>query len=133
GFEVQVAGLLADRSAAEDRIAGLEGEQARLLSEAEALNLAIAQARDEISAGEEAARLAAARAEAMRALITSLQNDTAERGEALAAAEAQRLLDAAAAGELRARLADADAELTAMTLALEEQRAEAEQVLTLLA
>jgi len=42
-------------------------------------------------------------------------------------------VDAAAAEALRARLKDSDAELTAMTLALEEQRKKAEETLTLLA
>ena len=79
GFEAQVAGLLAQRDTANARIATLEttqsdleatqaeleaaqaqleAEQTRLLTEAEALNLALATARDEIDAGTEAARLA---------------------------------------------------------------------------
>ena len=40
----------------EDTIASLEAEQTRLLSDQEALNLALAQARNEIDAGAEAAR-----------------------------------------------------------------------------
>ncbi|MEO0693803.1 MAG: peptidoglycan -binding protein, partial [Pseudomonadota bacterium] len=51
----------------------------------------------------------------------------------LSEAEATRLVDAAAAEALRDRLANADAELTAMTLALEEERQRAEETLTLLA
>jgi hypothetical protein len=42
-------------------------------------------------------------------------------------------VEAAAAEALRARLEEADAELTSLTLALEEQRREAEETLTLLA
>jgi chemotaxis protein MotB len=51
----------------------------------------------------------------------------------LSATEAERLAEAAAAEALRNRLQNADAELTAMTLALEEQRQAAEDTLTLLA
>jgi hypothetical protein len=42
-------------------------------------------------------------------------------------------VEAAAAEALRTRLEEADAELTSLTLALEEQRREAEETLTLLA
>ena len=47
--------------------------------------------------------------------------------------EKARLAEAAAAEALREKLKNADAELTAMTLALEEQRKAAEDTLTLLA
>ncbi len=147
GFEAQVAGLLAERSDAQAQIADLEGREATLLSEQEALNLALAAARDEIDAGAEAARLAAARREALEAMIADLET-TSEASAAQIAAlqsaaendaaqisdlEAARLADAAAAEALRQRLANADTELTAMTLALEEKRREAEETLTLLA
>jgi len=132
-FEAQVAGLLADRAADRDRIAGLEGERAELLSEQEAMNLALAEARTEIDAQAEAARLAAARREALEALVADLRAEGAEAQAALDAAEAARLTEAAAAEALRRRLQDADAELTAMTLALEARRREAEETLTLLA
>ena len=56
-----------------------------------------------------------------------------QAAEALSAEEAARLAEAAAAEALRARLQNADAELTSMTLALEAQRKEAEETLTLLA
>ena len=147
GFEAQIAGLLADRTDLRDQVAGLETEQARLMSEAEALNLALATARSEIDDAAENARLAAARREALEALIADLEakrdQDVAtiaelETGGAARQAqvselEAARLADAAALEALRARLADADAEITAMTLALEQQRKEAEETLTLLA
>jgi chemotaxis protein MotB len=133
GFEAQVAGLLAERGDLRDQVAGLEQTRADLLTEQEALNLALASARTEIDAAAEAARLAAARREAMETLVARLQNDSATQGETINALEAERLLDAAAAEALRAELADADAELTAMTLALEEQRRQAEETLTLLA
>jgi len=146
-FEAQVAALLSERDAALGTVAELEAEQGRLLSEQEALNLALAQARTEIDAGAEAARLAAARREALEALIADLRAEQAEtqaQAQALSGQvdalqaqlseeEAARLAEAAAAEALRARLQDADTELTAMTLALEEQRRRAEETLTLLA
>lgn len=139
-FEAQVAALILARDQGRTREAALEAEQARLVSEARALDLALAQARSEVDAAAEAARLAAARREALDALIADLRR----RGEAseaarlaaqaqLTTAEEARLADAAALAALRERLAGADAELTAMTLALEEERRRAEETLTLLA
>ena len=208
--EAQTAQLIADKDA-------LEAANAREISEKEAVQLALANLRDELDAEVEAARLAAARREAMESLIASLQSEKtdleaqradgfatitvleedkaaleaamadleaaraklesdrdalqaeserrraaissleAERAERLALValleserdlsnekladleatlsetEKARLLEVAAAEALRQRLADADSELTAMTLALEEKRREAEETLTLLA
>jgi len=132
-FEAQVAGLLSERSAALDNIAGLEAAQEQLLTQQEALNLALAQARSEIDEGTEAARLAAARREALEALVADLEAETDVQSERLSALEADQITSAAAAEALRARLANADTELTAMTLNLERQRQEAEDTLTLLA
>ncbi|SEV92743.1 chemotaxis protein MotB [Cognatiyoonia koreensis] len=133
GFEARVAGLLAERDTANATVATLEEERATLLSEQEQLNLALATARDEIDAGEEAARLAAARREALEALVADLESERDAQSETLSEIEAAQLADAAAAEAIRERLANADAELTAMTLALEEKRREAEETLTLLA
>ena len=133
GFEAQVAGLLADRSDARATIADLEGVQTQLLTDQEALNLALAQARTEIDAGTEAARLAAARRNALEALIADLETGRDTNTALISELEATKLVDAAAAEALRARLENADAELTAMSLSLEEKRREAENTLTLLA
>ncbi len=154
GFEAQVAALLAQRDTARDRgaqlaasLADVEAARETLMTEQEALQLALAQSRDEIDAGVERARLDAARREALEALTADLRRDIAagedriatlggqlaETAAALDAEEAARLTEAAAAEALRARLAASDAELTAMTLALEDRRAEAERTLTLLA
>ena len=133
GFEAQVAGLLAQRRDAEGAIAALEAREADLMSSQEALNLALAQARDEIDESAQAARLAAARREALDAMIAQLEADGSQANAQISELEAQRLVDAAAAEALRDQLANADAELTAMTLALEEQRRDAENTLTLLA
>ena len=188
-FEVRVAEFLAQRREDDREIAGLEAREVELLSEQEALNLSIVQARSEIDTSVEAARLAAARREALEAMIASLETDNSSaniRIETLEAAginatrqlgdlevagavanaqiveleatvevsktqiaelevaraeamvlisetEVAILVDAAAAVALRERLANADTELTAMTLALEEQRRAAEDTLTLLA
>jgi chemotaxis protein MotB len=154
GFEAQVAALLSQRDEALGQVKALEGTQAELesaqaelLSEQEALNLALASARTEIDAQAETARLAAARREVLDALVADLQRQNAENetqvanltreiadgAEALTAEETARLAEAAAAEALRERLENADAELTAMTLALEKQRKDAEDTLTLLA
>lgn len=139
-FEAQVASLLSERDdalAAGERLAAdvseLEAAQDQLISEQEALQLALAQARDEIDAQVEEARLAAARREALEALTADLRAESEGLQEQLDDAEAARLADAAAAEALRERLQNADAELTAMSLNLEEQRQRAEETLTLLA
>lgn len=160
-FETQVASLLSQRDTALGNVAALETAQADLLTEKEALDLALLTARSEIDEQGEAARLAAAQREAMEALIADLRReggeqnaliatlgeegaakdaelaaraaDLAELQEALSAEEQARLLESEAAKALRARLENADAELTAMTLALEAERKEAEDTLTLLA
>ena len=139
-FEAQVAGLLADRDLAQGQITDLQAAEAKLLTEKQALDLALATARGEIDAGAEAARLAAAQREAMEALLADLRTKSAKSEADLQAAtvlltqeEAARAVDLAAAEALRAKLAGADTELTAMTLALEAQRKRAEDTLTLLA
>jgi chemotaxis protein MotB len=153
-FEQQVATLLSERdtargqaSALTAQVTDLEAARTRLISQEEALQLALAKARDEIDAGTEAARLAAARTDALNLLIEEMKAKAADRDAQVATlqadlsgaqaelteAEKTRLADLAAADALRARLKGADAELTAMTLALEEQRKRAEETLTLLA
>ncbi len=139
-FEAQVAALLADQERAQGDIAALETQRDELLNEQDVLNLALAQSRQEIDAQAEAARLAAARREALEALVADLEAtegaqaaQISELEQQLTEEEAARLAEAAAAEALRNRLQDADAELTAMTLALEAQRQEAEETLTLLA
>ncbi len=146
-FEAQVASLLAERDKARGeataltaQVSDLEAAKAKLLTDQEALNLALAKARDEIDANTEAARLAAAKADALNALIEDLKRQAVEKDSQIAATQSQlsdaekaRLAEAAAAEALREKLKNSDAELTAMTLALEEQRKKAEETLTLLA
>ncbi len=73
-------------------------------------------------------------------MIAAAEAEAAAKDEALARVEtalseeeAARAIELAAAEALRARLAAADTELTAMTLALEAARKDAEETLTLLA
>ena len=146
-FEAQVAGLLASQQENLANIQSLEDRRDELMSKAEALNLALARARDEIDVAAEEARRKASEREALEALIASLRKDKADASTTideqsqrleelttqLSEAEAAKLVSAAAAEELRKRLENSSAELTAMTLALDEQRKNAEDTLTLLA
>ena len=139
-FEAEVATLLAAQLRDRGQIDRLSGQLDQATERASAAELAIAAARDETDARAEEARLAAARRDALQALVEDLRGRVAEREAALAEnatrlsdAEAAQLAEAEAARLLRERLERSDAELTAMTLALEEQRAEAEETLTLLA
>lgn len=143
-FEAQVAALLAQRDTALGEVASLTEARDKLLSEQEALDLALAAARQEVDAQEEVARLAAARREALEALMADLRarseaetaalsGRVAELETELTEAEKAKIADAAAAEALRARLKSSQDELTAMTLALEAQRKKAEDTLTLLA
>jgi chemotaxis protein MotB len=146
-FETEVAKLLAAQAASRMQIDQLQNERKSMIDQQEALALTLAQARDEINLAEQEARLRAAEREALQALIRSLENEQREATKvsedqsneiqelkvALDDEEAARLIEAAAAAELRRRLKEADTELTAMTLTLEEERNRAEETLTLLA
>ena len=146
-FETEVAKLLAAQAASRMQIDQLQNERKSMIDQQEALALTLAQARDEINLAEQEARLRAAEREALQALIRSLEseqreatkvfedqsNEIQELKVALDDEEAARLIEAAAAAELRRRLKEADTELTAMTLTLEEERKRAEETLTLLA
>jgi len=112
GFEAQVASLLAERNLAQSEAEALRAESADLSTQKAALEAVIAAAEAE----------AAAKDEALARVETALSEEEAARAIELTAAEA-----------LRARLAAADTELTAMTLALEAARKDAEETLTLLA
>jgi len=132
-FEAQVASLLSERDTARGQVSDLTAERNKLVSDREALNIAVAKARSEIDAQAEAARLAAARREALEALVADLKSKGDEAGRKLNEAEAARLTEAAAANALREKLKGAEDELTSMTLALEAERKSAEDTLTLLA
>ena len=147
-FEAQVAALISARDTAVARgdalstdLAELEAAQTQLLSEQEALQLALASLRDELDAEAEAARLAAARAEAVEAALAQSQAEAVAQEATLAqlsaqlaateervqdqaliedslrseldAAEQAALAERAAAEALRDRLADVETELSA--------------------
>ena len=146
-FEAQVASLLVQRDTAQGQVTtltasvqALKDAEAKLITEKEVIDLALAATRKEVDAQAESARLAAARREALEALIANLRADAGAKAADLAAAQAEltdaeaaRLTDAAALEALRKKLAESDTELTSMTLALEDQRKRAEETLTLLA
>jgi chemotaxis protein MotB len=188
-FEQQVAGLLGQRDDLTTRLtktqatlSEVEAAQAQTLSEKEAVQLALAQARGEIDLQTEQARLAAAKREALQALIADLNKDVTSKDTQIAAItndleakekqrlvevaavvalqerlnslqtdittteaelaqakgalsdeEKLRLIELAATKALRERLENSQDELTAMTLALEAKRKDAENTLTLLA
>ncbi|MDA0355532.1 MAG: peptidoglycan -binding protein [Proteobacteria bacterium] len=146
-FEEQVATLLASRAldrgailALKADIEALDDAKSREFTRAEALALTLAQARDEINQQEEQARLAAARRQALDFLIADLRRrninlsqDYSEATAVLSEEQMARLVDQAALQALQDKLKNSDAELTALTLDLEEQRRKAEETLTLLA
>ena len=117
------------------------------LRQGKSVKFALASARDEIDQAAEEARRKAAEREALEALIASLEAQKSESAELIATQatelkrledvisekEAAQLISDAAAKALREKLANADAELTAMSLALEEQRKQAEDLLITLA
>ncbi|MDH3666448.1 MAG: peptidoglycan -binding protein [Paracoccaceae bacterium] len=138
-----MAVLASARDAAEARNVELESQLDETVTEGEVLAAALASARSEMDAAAEEARLAAARREALEALVADLQAREAENADAAARAaaaesrlseeEKARLAEAAAAEALRKRLENSAEELDAMTLALEQARNDAEDTLTLLA
>ena len=188
-FEAQVAALLSEKNNLASRLETVISEKKVEISKKDALQIALAQARDEISLEVEKARLAAAEADAFEllldqerlevskidlslqsalALISSselevseltasvnkltseieevdkrrlveiaakeaLQSELTEVTEKLSIEERKRLTEIALVASLRKKLQNSTAELTAMSLALEEKRKEAENTLSLLA
>ncbi len=168
-FETQVASLLARQQELQASVDAAQAARDEALSDKDKAELALAAARNDISQSEADARLAAAKADALQAMIDDLQapdgtdnaqieasmarvmalanaalSDDAladsETGqqlrdevEKLSELEQQRLAEQASIAYLRERLKSSDTELTAMTLALEEERKKAEENLTILA
>ena len=125
-FEAQVASLLAERDQARGQASDLATAQERLMSDQEALNLALAQARSEVDAQAEAARLAAAQRQAIDAMLADTQKQVAAREASLADALAR--LDAATGqgAALAATVTDLQTSLSAAeTSRLAEQAAAA--------
>ncbi len=81
-----MASLLSERDDARAQIGALEGERDRSSRSRRRCNSPSRRARNEIDAQEEAARLAAARREALQALIADLRNRVSDRDTSLASA-----------------------------------------------
>ncbi len=118
-FEDQVAALLADKAKAEGQIGGLTASvadlkdaQAKLMTQKEALDLALAKARTEVDAQTEQARLAAARAEAIQAMLDQMKRQAADGQASLAAALASLDAEKAANANLTTQLTTTQANLS---------------------
>jgi chemotaxis protein MotB len=131
-LEAALALMTQQREAADAEVARLSGELETSLTEAEALNTALVAARTEIDEQAEAARLAAARREALEAMVAQLETDQTAREAELAALtslqeETLALLTALrekdAANEARLAELTAEQALALATLAdLEQER-----------
>ncbi len=124
-FEQQVAGLLGQRDDLKNRLSttqaalsDVEAAQAKTLSQKEAVQLALAQARSEVDLQTEQARLAAAKREALQALIADLNKNVTSKDSQIAvitndleAKEKQRLAEVAAVLALQERLKTSQDEL----------------------
>jgi len=125
-LEAMIADL---KSAAADRETSLAEALARLdagAAETTALSTRVSELEANLSDEEKRRLEEAAAAEELRRRLADAQG-------ALSDAEREKLAEVAAAEALREKLQNAQEELTAMTLALEEQRKKAEDTLTLLA
>jgi chemotaxis protein MotB len=131
-FEAQVASLLAERDAAQGQantltatVSELEAAQTALISEKEALNLALARVRQEVDAQAETARLAAARREALDAMVADLKTKLAQGKTDLADMLARLTVAEGTAESRRADLVALAARLGAATSAQAETTAKA--------
>lgn len=107
--------LLADKDA-------LERANLTVISQKEALQLALAQARDEIDESTEAARLAAAKREALEGLIADLRADVSGKQGALSDALALLANTQADLADSRGSLSDALARISTANSELAETR-----------
>ncbi|PLS19882.1 peptidoglycan -binding protein [Neptunicoccus cionae] len=142
----QVEDLEGDVADAESREAALEEEKRLLLadkdaleqanltviSEKEALQLALAQARTEIDESAEAARLAAAKREALEGLIADLRADVSNKEGSLADALALLAATQDDLSQTRGSLSDALAQVSTTRSELAESRSELGQTKTAL-
>jgi chemotaxis protein MotB len=130
-FEAQVASLIARNTDISGRLTAVEAESAARLTAGQALEASLAQARSELDAGAEAARLAAARREALETLVASLRTEAEAAGTEAAAQQAKLAAAATLSADQAAKLAAALALTTAQgqklaaaeTLSAEQQAA----------
>ena len=107
-----LAAMTEARELSDAELARVSGELQTSLSEAEALNLALATARSEISEQEEAARLAAAKREALEALVADLEVQRDDREAEIVALNTQQAETLALLQALEQRQAEAEAQIT---------------------
>ncbi|MGB2406840.1 MAG: flagellar motor protein, partial [Amylibacter sp.] len=123
-LELQIASLLLAKSK-------LEAKNIDTINEKKAIELSLIRARTEINDQEEVARLAAAKREALELLIVKLRNEgklqaeeiTSVRKE-LSETEKTRLVEQAAAENLKEKLKSTNDELTSLLLAKSKLEAE---------
>ena len=121
-----IAALQARINVLQKGLSDSEKQKLAVQAAAKALQDRLAKSQTSLSEAEKKRLAEAAAAQALRQKLA----DTSAR---LTEKEKARLAEAAAAQALREKLKNANDELTAMTLALEEQRKKAEDTLTLLA
>lgn len=120
-----LAAMTEARQASDAEAARLSGELQKSLTDAEALDLALAAARSEISEQEQAARLAAARRDALEAMVAGLEADRTAKAARIIELDAAQARTLALVGDLRAEQEAARARIT-------EQEAEAAAALALI-
>lgn len=104
------------------QIADIERANVRLVTEQEALQLALARARTEIDEGVEKARLAAARREALEALIADLRSNAEKDELSMQQTLAQLELRTGETKSLTAEVEDLRGEMSVLEAALLEAR-----------
>lgn len=125
-LEAQNRQLLADKDA-------LERANLTVISEAEAMKLALVQARDEIDQSAQAARLAAAKAETLEAMLAEVRQEASDKEGSLSTALAALAGAEAELASVRDEAAEVEKRLLASQTALAETRGELRQTRTQLA
>lgn len=146
-FQARVNALLAEKDTQGAALADAEANLQKAVSEKDILEALVASLQEESALTSKALASAEAQIDLTAQALLLAEAQSAQLGEGASAevqeftkilteiddVERQRLAEKAAAEVLRARLKNSDAELTAMGLALEEERKKAEDTLTLLA
>ena len=132
GFEAQIATLIAQNRDLGDTVAGAQATALEEMDARQAVELALASAREEVDAKAEAARLAAARTEALRAMIADLENAQSNNASQISEMQSQissatqaLFLAEAAKRQAQASASDRAAEITRLT----QERDAAQQAL----
>jgi chemotaxis protein MotB len=123
GLQGQIADATKTNAALTAQISDAEAKNLRAMSEKEALQLALATARDEIDKNAEAARLAAAKRQALEALIAQTKADLTTKSTSLLAALAALDDTRSSLGDKTSTLSDVEAQLTKMASDLAASKA----------